>query len=95
MPRYADPHDQSMEDRLTALPPIKPALHFVGFRGDEYRSAVRVWGSPNFIHLMWDRWAQQDMHSSDTVIFAKGTDADPIARLNYPLSRRSGPPGDT
>ena len=41
---------------------ITPAVHFVGFRGQEYHSAVRVWGKPDFIHPVWDRWAQQDIH---------------------------------
>jgi|TARA_R110000796_G_scaffold56611_1_gene131184 hypothetical protein len=30
-------------------------VHFVGFRnGDEYWSAVKVWGRPDFIHLHHD-----------------------------------------
>ncbi|WP_457349326.1 hypothetical protein [Sphingomonas sp. UYP23] len=66
------------------LAPITPALHFVGFRGDEYHSAVRIWGKPDFIHPAWDRWAQQDMHPVDTVVFARGTETDPVARFSYP-----------
>ncbi|WP_242140237.1 MULTISPECIES: hypothetical protein [unclassified Sphingomonas] len=62
---------------------ITPALHFVGFRGEEYHSAVRIWGKPDFIHRDWDRWAQQDMHPIDTVIFARGTDQDPVARFSH------------
>uniref|UniRef100_UPI0035C9B666 hypothetical protein n=1 Tax=uncultured Sphingomonas sp. TaxID=158754 RepID=UPI0035C9B666 len=63
---------------------VKPALHFVGFRGGEFLSAVRIWGRPDFIHPDWDHWAQQEVHPADTVIFAKGTEADPLARFNYP-----------
>ncbi|WP_010161219.1 hypothetical protein [Sphingomonas sp. PAMC 26617] len=63
---------------------VKPALHFVGFRGDEFLSAVRIWGMPDFIHPGWDRWAQQEIHPTDTVIFASGTETDPFARFNYP-----------
>lgn len=37
------------------------AVHFVGFRGDEYRSAVKVWGEPDFIHLGWDRRARREI----------------------------------
>lgn len=51
---------------------LKSALHLVGFRGDEYHSAVRIWGKPNFIHPAWDGWAQQDMHPGDTVILRGG-----------------------
>ena len=63
--------------------PIKPALHFVGFRGDEYHSAARIWGKPDFIHPAWDRWAQQDMHPLDTLLFARGTETAPVAQSNY------------
>lgn len=73
-----------MVNAMVELSPIKPALHFVGFRGDEYHSAVRIWGKPDFVHPAWDRWAQQDMHPVDTVIFARGTEADPVARFNFP-----------
>ncbi len=38
----------------------------------------------DFIHTVWDGWAQQDMHPADTVILARGTEADPVARFNYP-----------
>lgn len=60
-----------------------PALHFVGFRGEEYHSALQIWGKPDFIRRDWDRWAQQDMHPTDTVIFARGTDHDPVPRFNH------------
>lgn len=32
----------------------RPLVHFVGFRGEEYWSAVRVWGTPDFIHRVND-----------------------------------------
>jgi len=28
------------------------AIHFVGFRGDEYSSAIRIWGVPDFFHMI-------------------------------------------
>ena len=31
----------------------RPALHFIGFRGNEYVSARRVWGPPDFFHVGW------------------------------------------
>jgi len=51
---------------------VIPAVHFVGFKGDEYLSAVMVWGKPDFIHRGWDRRAHREIHESDTVIFATG-----------------------
>ena len=54
------------------------AVHFIGFRGDEYTSAVRVFGKPDFVHRRWDVRAAfgGERHPDDTLVFAKGTDAD-------------------
>lgn len=57
------------------------ALHFIGFRGEEYWSAVRVWGRPSFIHRWLDLRARRDMHPDDVVVFAQGDWAqDPRGR---------------
>lgn len=61
---------------------VTPAVHFVAFRGDEYWSAVRLWGRPTFIHRRWDQRAGRELHSTDTVVFAKGCDLDPPSRFN-------------
>lgn len=47
-------------------------VHFIGFAGDEYWSAVRLWGKPHFIHRGWDLRARRDIGPSDLVIFAQG-----------------------
>lgn len=60
---------------------LRPALHFVGFRGDEYRSAVRVWGVPDFYHHVNDRRQRREIATVDTVVFANGCEARP-ARFN-------------
>ena len=57
---------------MADVPPIKPALHFVGFRDERYWNAVRIWGRPDFVHITYDRYATHDMAAGDTVIFAKG-----------------------
>ena len=44
--------------------------HFVGFRGDEFWSAVRVWGYPDFYHRVFDGRALAEFCPGDTVIFA-------------------------
>jgi hypothetical protein len=49
------------------------AVHFVGFRGDEYTRACRAFGSPDFIHRGWDQRAQREIAPEDTVVFAKGS----------------------
>lgn len=63
---------------------IRPCLHFIGFRGDEYLRAVRIFGRPDYIHFRWDTRARRDIHSLDTVVFAKGTESDPPSRFNGP-----------
>lgn len=57
------------------------ALHFVGFRGDEYWSARRIWGRPAFFHIGWDLRAQREIAPGDVVVFAKGdASQEPRAR---------------
>lgn len=62
---------------------IKPAIHFVGFRGDEYLSAIRVWGQPDFIHQWWDRRAAREIAVEDTVIFTQKASME-IGEYNAP-----------
>jgi len=58
------------------------AVHFVGFSGDEYARAVRVFGRPSFIHRWWDRRAQREIADGDVVVFAKGSDQDEPSQYN-------------
>lgn len=45
--------------------------HFIGFRGDEYTRARRIWGGPHFIHRWLDQRAFREIDwGRDTVIFA-------------------------
>ena len=50
-------------------------VHFVGFRGEEYWSAVKVFGKPTFIHRWHDHRMYGDVAKADTLIF--GPKADP------------------
>lgn len=60
----------------------RPLLHFVGFRGEEFWSAVGIWGRPDFIHRRWDHRAQREIAPDDIVIFAVGTEEDPLSQFN-------------
>ncbi len=51
---------------------MNAVTHFVGFRGDEFWSAVRVFGYPQFFHRWWDVRAWQEVAPGDTVVFATG-----------------------
>lgn len=62
---------------------MRPAVHFVWFRGDEYWSAVKVWGPPDFIHIGWDTRARREICEGDTVVFARGDHDQPHAERNY------------
>lgn len=53
-------------------------VHFVGFRGDEFHSAVKIWGKPDFIHRFWDVRATGDVSPQDIVVFARKKDWDNI-----------------
>lgn len=50
------------------------SVHFVGFRGDEYLRAVRIWGEPTFIHRIWDVRAHAEVAPEDLVVFARPKD---------------------
>lgn len=60
------------------------ALHFVGFRGDEYARAVRVFGEPDFIHIGWDRWARMEVLPGDIAVFGTGSAEDEPSAFSFP-----------
>ncbi len=49
------------------------AWHFVGFKGDEYTRACRVFGEPEYIHPVWDVRAEQELAPGDVIVYANGT----------------------
>ncbi len=65
-------------------PGICRALHYVGFRGDEYARALRIFGAPDFIHVGWDSWARQEVMDGDVVVFARGSFDDPPSAYSFP-----------
>jgi len=67
------------------------AVHFVGFRGDEYHRARRVFGSPDFIHIGWDRRSRREIADGDLIVFAKGPHDQPCADRNFDDIREPTP----
>ena len=61
-----------------------PLVHFVGFRDDRYWNAVKIWGVPDYVHITWDWYADQDIAPGDTVIFAKGEWTQPKRSYSGP-----------
>lgn len=59
-------------------------IHFVGFRGEEYHSAVKVWGKPDFIHMGHDNRMRRETASYDTIVTANGYETRLQGRYNYP-----------
>ena len=55
---------------LTRGGSMRNALHFVGFRGEEYHSACLVFGKPDFVHVHWDKRAVDEVFLGDKVVFA-------------------------
>lgn len=65
------------------------ALHFVGFSGDEYTRAVRIFGPPVFIHLGWDVWARQEVMLGDVAAFARVTFEEQPFEHSFPDIKES------
>lgn len=59
------------------------AVHFVGFRGDEYYRACRVFGVPDFVHIGWDRRTRREVAADDLIVFATGEYNQPYSARNY------------
>lgn len=60
------------------------AVHFVGFRGSEYASAVAVWGLPDFVHRGWDKRARREIDfEADTIVFARGAHDQPMRSRSF------------
>lgn len=69
-------------------------IHFVGFRRDEYWSAVRIWGKPDFIHRQNDRRMRREIAlPDDIVVFANGTEERPSEFDANDLVQRDPPNG--
>jgi hypothetical protein len=73
---------------VRAVPEPAPAVHFVGFRANEYWSAVRIWGPPAFIHRRNDPRMRRELHPTDTIVFANGAEARPVDRNSNDLDER-------
>lgn len=58
-----------------------PALHFVGFRGDEYWRAKQIFGPPDFIHIRLDTRRLREIATGDTVVIANNAQ---FSRVNGP-----------
>jgi hypothetical protein len=43
-------------------------VHYVGFRGDEYARARRIWGGPCVIHMHMDDRVMTEVGSDDVVV---------------------------
>lgn len=70
----------------------RPALHFVGFRGEEYARATPVFGLPDFIHRGWDPRAQREVGPHDLVIFGPKADPDHVSEYNFDDSNEPDDP---
>lgn len=60
-------------------------VHFIGFRGDEYHSAVRAFGPPHFIHRWLDQRAFREIDwDHDLIVFANKEREGSVHRYNAP-----------
>ena len=57
-------------------------IHFIGFRkNEEYWSAVKVWGKPDFVHMIHDKRLYGDVCETDTLVL--GSKASPKPHPKY------------
>ena len=57
--------------------------HFIGFRGSEYHSAIKVFGLPDFIHLIHDHRMYGDVGEHDILIFGPKADSNVISQYSW------------
>lgn len=58
-------------------------VHFIGFRGDEYLSAVKVFGPPDFIHLIHDNRMYGDIGAGDILVFGPKANPNKISEYSW------------
>ena len=63
---------------------MRKCIHFIGFRGEEYWSAVKVWGKPDFYHRGFDLRMWRDIADGDKLIFANGWETKGPTERTFP-----------
>lgn len=63
----------------------RKTVHYIGFRGDEFVRAYKIFGGPVMIHRTHDPRSQRDIDpEKDVVIFANGESEDYVHSRNSP-----------
>lgn len=62
----------------------KSAVHFAGFRGEEYWSAVKISGVPDFLHNGWEHYAMHAISPRTGRVFVKGEWTQDPTQDGYP-----------
>lgn len=63
-------------------------VHFIGFRGEEFWSAVKAFGHPDFIHRGWNLRARREIAAGDLIVFATGPANQEPRRKSFDDSRK-------
>jgi hypothetical protein len=53
---------------------MKSAMHFVGFKDEDFHRAIAVFGTPDFIHRHNDGRFRSMVVEDDVVVFANGSE---------------------
>ena len=56
-------------------------VQFIGFRGEEYNSAVKIWGKPDFIHPVNDYRSNVEIDWENDIIIFAGKEFPGVKRL--------------
>lgn len=59
-------------------------VHFIGFRGDEYWSAVRAFGRPHFIHRWLDQRAFREIDWQEDLVVLANAERGDVRPFNAP-----------
>lgn len=62
---------------------FRSCLHFVGFVGDEYTRAVKVFGEPDFVHRWNDGRCREMIVDGDVAVYANGAEAPRKSPYNF------------
>jgi hypothetical protein len=59
-------------------------IHFVGFPdlGHRFHNAVRIFGTPAYLHRFWDQRAKREIADGDVIVFADGDEHQPVRKFN-------------
>lgn len=74
---------RTLPEKFAYMPtPQETSLHFVGFKGDEYLRAIKVFGKPDQVHRYNDPRFRAEFSPGDIAVYANGSEG----KVHFPYS---------